>query len=131
MARSLAIVAVLLHLLVTLLHGHAHTELRIGLSEWQQLFVIVVILVAPLIAASLLLTRYARLGLWLMVVAMAGSLIFGVYFHYVAISPDHVSHLPPGDSQGTFRLTALLLMVTELFGLVVGLTGLRKLPGRS
>jgi hypothetical protein len=82
MHRSLAIVAVLVHLLVTMLHGHAHTELRVGLSEWQQIFVIGVILVAPLIAAGLLLTRYARLGLWLLAISMAGSLIFGVYFHY-------------------------------------------------
>ena len=130
MARSLPMIAVLLHLIVTLLHGHAHTELRVGLSQWQQIFVIVVILVAPLIAAGLLLTRYSRLGLWLMVVAMAGSLIFGVYFHYVAISPDHVSHLPPGESQGVFRITALLLAVTETLGIVVSVLGLRGLVKR-
>jgi hypothetical protein len=57
---------------------------------------------------------------------MAGSLIFGVIYHYVIVSPDHVSHLPPGAAQGVFRLTALLLVLTELFGLVVGLLGLRS-----
>src|SRR3954466_3468064 len=98
MHRSLAVIAVLAHFIVTVLHGRAHTELAVALNGWQQVYAIAVILVAPLIAAGLLLTRYARLGMWLLVIAMAGSLIFGVYFHYVAISPDHVSHLPPGES---------------------------------
>jgi hypothetical protein len=57
---------------------------------------------------------------------MAGSLIFGVAYHYVVISPDHVSHIPPGDAQGLFRTTALLLVLTELFGVVVGLWALRE-----
>jgi len=71
-------------------------------------------------------TRLARAGLVLLVISMAGSLIFGVAYHYVVISPDHVSHLPPGDAQGLFRSTALLLVLTELFGVAVGLLGLRE-----
>ena len=126
MRRLLAIIAVLAHLIVTLFHGRAHTELAVGLSAWQQTFVMVVILVGPLIAAGLLLTRFARLGFWVLVFSMAGSLLFGLYFHYVAISPDHVAHLPPGDAQGMFRLTAVLLALTEVFGLIVGALGLQK-----
>jgi hypothetical protein len=127
MMRSLGIVAVLSHLIVNLLHGSAHTALGVGLEAWQQTYVFAVILIAPLVAAGLLWTRYARLGFLVLLVSMAGSLIFGAYFHYVAISPDHVSHLPPGDSQGLFRVTAGLLLVTEMFGLVVGVFGLRTL----
>jgi hypothetical protein len=56
---------------------------------------------------------------------MAGSLIFGLYYHYVALSADHVSQLPLGAAQGLFRLTALLLVAAETFGLVVGLFGLQ------
>jgi len=74
----------------------------------------------------LLWTRYARVGLLVLVISMAGSLIFGVIYHYVIVSPDHISHLPPGDAQGVFRMTALLLIVTELLGLVAGLFGLRS-----
>jgi len=98
----------------------------VGLSEWQNIYVITVILIAPLIALLLLWTRYARLGLLVLVISMAGSLIFGVIYHYVVVSPDHVSHLPPGDAAGMFRLTAFLLILTELFGVVVGLFGLRS-----
>jgi hypothetical protein len=57
---------------------------------------------------------------------MAGSLIFGAIYHYVIISPDHVSHLPAGDAQGTFRMTAVLLILTELVGVAVGLWALRR-----
>lgn len=85
-----------------------------------------VIAIAPLVAMLLLWTRYARPGLVVLVVSMAGSLIFGVIYHFVVVSPDHVSHLPPGDAQGLFRMTAVLLMLTELFGVVVGLLGLRS-----
>ena len=55
---------------------------------------------------------------------MLGSLLFGAYHHYVAISPDHVAHLPPGDAQGLFRVTAQLMVVVELLGAGVGIAGL-------
>lgn len=122
----LSTVSVLAHLVVSMVHGRAHESLAVGLSSWQNIYVLTVIVVAPLIAMVLIWTRLARPGLLLLVVSMAGSLIFGVVYHYVVISPDHVSHLPPGDAQGLFRTTALLLVLTELLGLVVGLWGLRK-----
>jgi len=122
----LSAVAVLAHLVVSIVHGRAHEGLRVGLSNWQNIYVLTVILIAPLIAMLLTWTRLARSGLILLVISMAGSLIFGVAYHYVVISPDHVSHIPPGDAQGLFRTTALLLVLTELFGVVVGLWALRE-----
>lgn len=120
-------VAVLVHLVVSIVHGRAHESLAVGLSSWQNLYVLTVIVIAPLVAMALIWTRYARTGLRLLVVSMAGSLIFGIAYHYVVISPDHVSHIPPGDAQGLFRTTAMLLVLTELFGVLVGLWGLRKI----
>ena len=117
---------VLVHFLVNMVHGRAHGELGVGLSEWQTIYVITVILIAPLIAILSLWMRYARVGLLMLVISMASSLIFGVIYHYVIVSPDHVSHLPPGAAQGVFRMSALLLALIELFGLVVGLLGLRS-----
>jgi hypothetical protein len=119
-------VAVLAHLAVVLLHGRAHDNLTVGLSDWQNVYVLLVIVIAPPIAMLLVWTRLATLGLWVLVLSMAGSLIFGLIYHYVIVSPDHVSHLPPGDAQGLFRITAVLLILTELFGVVVGLWGLRR-----
>ena len=129
--RIVCTLAVLAHLVVNLLHGRAHESLGVGLNTFQNVYVITVILIAPLIAMLLLWTRYARTGLLLLVISMAGSLIFGAIYHYVVVSPDHVSHLPPGDAQGMFRTTALLLILTELFGVIVGLLGLRSNRRRS
>lgn len=129
--RIAVTVAVLAHLAVMMMHGQAHAKLSVGLNAWQNSFVLVVIAIAPLVAMLLLWTRFARLGLLVLTVSMAGSLIFGVVYHYVVISPDHVSHLPAGDAQGLFRLTALLLILTELFGVVAGWLGLRSLKARQ
>jgi hypothetical protein len=124
--RMVCTLAVLAHLVVNILHGRAHGSLGVGLNTFQNIYVFGVILIAPLIAMLLLWTRYARMGLWLLVISMAGSLIFGAIYHYVVVSPDHVSHLPPGAAQGMFRMTAVLLIVTELFGVIVGMLGLRS-----
>lgn len=131
MIRSLCTIAVLAHLLVSVFHGYAHTKLGVGLSPWQTWYVLIVITAAPLLALTLIWTRHRRLGILLLIASMAGALIFGAYYHYVAISPDHVSHLPLGDAQGLFRLTALMLVVTEVLGLVVGLFGLRAVSLRG
>jgi hypothetical protein len=119
-------IAVLVHFIVNLLHGQAHTRLGVGLSAWQQLYILAVILLAPLVALALSFTRFARAGLWLLLVSMLGSLIFGACYHYIIVSPDNVAHLPVGEARGLFRLTALLLLITETFGVVVAAIGLRS-----
>jgi hypothetical protein len=86
-----------------------------------------VITVAPLVALALVWLRRTPAGFALLALSMLGSLIFGGYYHYIGISPDHVSHLPPGDAQAMFRFTAVLLTVTELFGVIVGVIGLRRI----
>jgi len=122
----LGTVAVLAHLVVSVVHGNAHQQLAVGLSSWQNIYVLTVIIIAPLIAMVLTWTRLARLGFLLLAASMAASLIFGIAYHYVVISPDHVSHLPPGDAQGLFRTTALLLVLTELLGITAGWLGRRE-----
>jgi hypothetical protein len=117
---------VLAHLVVNVLHGQAHTKLAVGLASWQQVYVITVILVAPLVALALSWTRYAKAGAWLLLWSMLGSLIFGVVYHYVIISNDHVAHLPPGEAGGIFRITALLLAITEAVGVAVALMAILK-----
>jgi hypothetical protein len=54
-----------------------------------------------------------------LLVSMLGSLIFGICYHYIIISPDHVAHLPPGEARFTFRITALLLVIIETIGVLV------------
>ena len=118
-------VTVIAHLIVNLLHGRAHTELGVGLTSWQQFYVIAIILLAPLIALLFSWTRYARAGLWLLLASMLGSLIFGACYHYIIVTSDHVAHLPPGEARGLFRATALLLLITEAAGVVLAAIALR------
>ncbi|HEY8227755.1 MAG TPA: hypothetical protein VIG25_20965 [Pyrinomonadaceae bacterium] len=124
--RPLCAVAVLAHFGVSFAHGHAHTQLGVGLATWQWYYVYVVITLAPFLALALLWTRRVRVGLVLLMLSMAGALLFGVYYHYVFTSPDNVSHLPLGSAQGLFRATAALLVMTELFGLIIALIGFRR-----
>jgi hypothetical protein len=119
--------AVLAHLVVSFLHGRAHAELGVALTIWQQCYVYIVIVMAPLVALVLSWTRYARAGVWLLLFSMLGSLIFGAAYHYVIISNDHVAHLPPGEARGLFRITALLLLITETIGVAVAAMALRTL----
>ncbi len=123
----MATIAVLAHLIVAVVHGQAHTRLGIVLSNAQQLYVFGIILTAPFVALALSYTRYLRAGLWLLLASMLGSLIFGVVYHYIIISPDHVAHLPSGEARGLFRVTAVLLSITETFGVVVAAMGLRSM----
>ena len=53
---------VVAHFLVNIAHGVAHHELRIGLTPPASIFVIVVVLILPLIAAGLVWTAEKRLG---------------------------------------------------------------------
>ena len=125
-SKWIVTLAVLLHLLVVLLHGRAHTELGVGLSNWQQAYVMLVILLAPLVAMVMSWTRLARAGVWLLFLSLLGALIFGGVYHYIVISNDHVAHLPPGDARGLFQVTAVLLLVTETAGVIVAAIILRR-----
>jgi len=131
MKRWLGTAVVIAHFTVVMFHGSAHTQLKVGLAPWQTAFVLIVIVIAPLLAGILIWTRLSRIGFMLLAAAMGGALLFGVYFHYLVISPDHVSHLPAGDAQGTFRLTAILLAITEAIGLTIGLVYSRWTTERS
>ncbi len=58
-------VLVAVHLAVAVWHGSAHTALAIALPPEKNAFVFIVILIAPLVAASLLWTRHVLVGLWM------------------------------------------------------------------
>jgi hypothetical protein len=123
MGRWLATLAVVSHGVVVWFHGAAHKDLGVGLAPWEHLFVDVVILAAPVVALILVWTPLVRWGYLVLALSMFGALVFGVYHHYMAVSPDHVAHLPAGDAQTAFKLTAALLVVTEAFGTAVGAWG--------
>jgi hypothetical protein len=113
---------VAIHLAVTLWHGGAHTQLGILLPPEKNAFVYIVILIAPIVAASLLWTRYLLAGVWTLVLSMVGALLFGAYHHYVLVSPDNVGHLPPGtaEAHSHFITSAAAIALLELASALYG-----------
>ena len=115
-------VLVALHLAANAWHAVAHTGLSIALPPEKTAFVVIVILIAPLVSAWLIWTRYALAGAWMMGLSMLGGLLFGAYHHYVMVSPDNIGHLPHGsaDAQSAFIASAAALALLELASALCG-----------
>lgn len=110
------------HLAASLWHGSAHTHLGIELSAEQTLFVYIIVIIAPVVAAILVWTHYVSMGLWTLFFSMLGSFLFGVYHHYVFVSPDNINHLPPGtpESHSHFVTSAGVIALVELASSLYG-----------
>lgn len=108
-----ATVIVIIHAIVVALHGLAHQQIPVPLSLAQTLFVGVVIVLAPIVAAIFLWTSFYSIGRWLFFGSMTGALLFGIYNHFVAITPDHISQIPFEGWGVLFQVTAFLLLITE------------------
>ena len=92
------------------------TVARTHISASKTVFIYLVIIIAPLIAAVLFWTRYVSISLWVFFLAMLGSFLFGVYHHYVLMSPDNITHLPQGtpQSRSDFVTSAGVIALIEL-----------------
>jgi len=123
--RQLGIAIVVLHLLIVTPHSIAHTQLHIEMNNWQNVYIGLVILLGPIVSAVLLGMR-RKVGFKLLALTMAGSLLFGAYYHFIAAGPDNVASLHPHAWTSTFQLSAVLLAVTELCGTIVGVLGSRN-----
>jgi hypothetical protein len=119
---------VVLHAIANGVHGLAHLKIPIPLSLFQSLFVGIVIVLAPIVAAILLWTQFYRFGSWLLLGSIAGSLLFGVYNHYIVISPDHVSQISFTGWSLLFQVTVVLILIVDGFGCWFGLWALKALP---
>jgi hypothetical protein len=119
------VIIIALHFLVSLVHGAAHNSLHIDLEPWQTVYILVVITIAPLLS-GVLLWRKARIGFLLLLGSMLGALIFGGYYHFIAAGIDNVASVGAHSWGQTFRVTAVLLALTEAAGALTGVVGLIK-----
>jgi hypothetical protein len=113
-------VIVVLHTIANGLHGLAHVEIPVALTVLQSCFVGIVIFPTPIIAAVLLRTQFYRIGSWLLLGSMAGSLLFTIYNHFIIISPDRVSQVPFEGWGLLFQSTAILIIVIDGLGCWIG-----------
>ena len=120
--KLMALGVIAFHFVLVLLHSIAHEVLSVKATPAQLSFIIPVIIVAPVVAGFILAKHY-KAGTVLLAASMLGSLVFGVYYHFIADTIDHVSHvahLQPAFWSQMFRATAYLLAISELVGVVVG-----------
>lgn len=118
------------HFLTVVVHSAAHEILSVKATPAQLAFIIPVIILAPLVA-GLMLPKFSQAGEVLLLVSMLGAFVFGLYYHFVADTHDHVAHvahLQPAFWSEMFRLTAYLLLVSELLGVAVGLALASRWP---
>lgn len=129
-----------LHLGSTLWHGSAHSAIDIQLSGLQNLYVFAVVLTAPVVGVALLWSRFRDIGVWLFAISMVGACLFGVYYHYILVSPDNIAHLPAAsaDAHTQFIRSAAVIAVVEFVSALLGFFALgqayprgRRLPSES
>jgi hypothetical protein len=114
--QLLATLFVVAHLAIGVIHMLAHDGLGVGLTRFQDVFVNSVYVGLPVLAAVLVWTRLYRFGAVLLLASIAGSLVFGVWYHFVFVSPDHVAHLPEGGQRLLFQVTAVLMTLVDAGG---------------
>jgi CHASE2 domain-containing sensor protein len=114
------------HFLISIVHGLAHSRLHIDMNAWQTVYILLVITVLPLISALMLWRSRTTSGFYLLLASMLGSLLFGGYFHFVAVGADNVGSLGLHSWARPFQVTAVLLAVTEATGILTGLVGVIK-----
>lgn len=109
------------HVLIVVLHSAAHEVLPVKATAAQLAFIIPVIILAPVIA-GFMLTKFRKAGAVVLLGSMFGSFVFGLYYHFIADTIDHVAHvahLEPVFWSAMFRITAYLLLVSESLGTAV------------
>ena len=117
---------VVFHFVVSAIHGLAHQIIPIPTSILQYLFIIPIIIISPIVATIMLWRKFINTGTALLFYSMLGALIFGVYNHFIVISPDHISQIPSTSWGKLFQITAVVLAILETLGVGVGLWGLMK-----
>ncbi len=122
---AVALVLVLVHLAISAVHGVAHQRLGIGLLRGEDLFVGIDSVALPLVAAVLLLTKWRRVGGWLLAISMAGAFVFGVDKHFIAAGTDNAFGVASGLWGATFQVTAFLLAAIEAVACWAGIGAAR------
>jgi hypothetical protein len=120
---------VLIHLVISVVHGAAHSGASVSLTPAQTMFVYIVILAGPLVGLGVARWR-PQFGAWLVACSMAGALLFGLINHFIIAGADHVSHVAAAW-RGLFGTTAALLAVCEAAGTAIAVRQATRRVGRT
>src|SRR5262245_55833061 len=123
----MATAVVALNIVVATIHGLSHSHAEVLLEPWQMAFVVLTVYALPILAVVLYWAPTRRTGAALLAATMLASLLFGLYFHFVADTPDHVSHRDSTGTGALFVVTAVLLVPAEALGVWFGIWGWLRL----
>jgi hypothetical protein len=112
------------HLVVTGAHGLAHAKARVFLPDAATLFVLLVIVAAPLVGVALSWIA-PPIGWYVTCAALSASFLFGMVNHFMLATPDHLAHVDMRWRM-LFGTTAVLLAATEGLGSWLALSLARK-----
>jgi hypothetical protein len=117
-----AVIVVLSHLAAATLHGAAHGVLRVSAGGAVGVLVVAAaVYVGPLLAlVALHRGRRVTAGVVLSI-SMSAALVYGLTFHYLLHTPDHVLFAPAGPWGDVFGASAAVIAVLEACGLATGL----------
>jgi len=120
--KRAALGIVVFHFVIVVLHAAAHQVLPVVATPAQLAFIVPVIIIAPVLA-GLLLLKFTNTAAILLTASMFGSFVFGLYYHFIADTIDHVAHvarMQPVFWSQMFQVTSYLLAISEGFGAVIG-----------
>lgn len=128
-ARRACLWIVAIHTGVAFVHNQAHRQIDVTLSNFQSTYALIVIVVAPAVAAAIIWRGHPRRGATVLILSLLASLIFGIVNHFVIDSTDQLAHISNDGWGKIFIVTAYALAVIEAVGIVAGMS-LRRSSNR-
>jgi uncharacterized membrane protein YhaH (DUF805 family) len=112
---------VLAHLVAVVTHSIAHSALQITPEPADTVFIVAVIMVAP-VAALPVLRFHRLLASGLLVVAMVAAFAYGFQAHFLVPGPDHVAVVSSDPWTVAFGGTAAVIGAFEVAAALVAAT---------
>src|SRR3954466_10600196 len=122
---TLITLSVWAHAAVTGAHAAAHIGAGVWMPLPATLFIWLVIIAGPVAGWSLVRSGRVRAGSGVVSASMTGAFLFGILNHFVWPGMDRVDMIQAGMWRLPFQATAVLLALTEGFGAIAGLRGVR------
>jgi len=118
---------VLAHVLLMGFDHLAHQRVDLMFALMQNVVLLSVLTVSPLVAAALLWTRFQRAGAILFLSTMAVAFAFNVYHRYLSAHPSVHSPDVAWYWETIFYVSSALILVTEILGCWLGTKIVQKL----
>jgi hypothetical protein len=122
---TLITLSVWVHAAVTGGHAAAHIGAGVLMPLPATLYIWLVIIIGPIVGWWLVRSGRVCAGSGVVGACMMGALLFGALNHFVWPGADRVDTIAAGMWRVPFQATAVLLALTETFGVIAGLYGVR------